>query len=107
MRPGLRRRRSLPLFVPLIELLCLLLLLLWRALLHRRSRTYQRMRLLRSRLLRLAELAILRLLRTIRLGLRHPVLRLRHIAVFFRRSSLLLIYPRLRPEHRLHPIIFR
>src|ERR1700756_2642694 len=47
-RPRLRRRSGALLFVPLIELLFLLLLLLRIALLHRRSGPDQGMRLLRS-----------------------------------------------------------
>ena len=50
-RPLLRRRRSRPLLVPLVELLLLLLLLLRAALLHRGRLPHQWMRLLRSGLL--------------------------------------------------------
>lgn len=50
-----RRWSSRALFVPLVELLCLLLLLLRRPLLHRRSRPDQRVRLLG-----LVELTVLR-----------------------------------------------
>src|SRR6266576_993268 len=63
------------------------------------------MRLPRSRLLRRTEFAVFRLRRATLLWLRHPILRLRHISVLFHRSSLLLIYPRLRLERRLHPVI--
>ena len=49
MRFRLRRRRSRPLIVPLIEFLFLLPLLFRRTLLHRRCLPHQRMRLLRSR----------------------------------------------------------
>src|SRR6476646_873367 len=64
------------------------------------------MSLLRNRLLRRTELTVLRLRRTIRLWLRHPILLLRHIPVLFHWGPLLLIHPRLRLEHRLRPIVF-
>src|SRR5579864_1735107 len=64
------------------------------------------MSLLRNRLLRRTELAIVRLRRTTRLWLGHPILRLRHISILFHGSSLLFIYPRLGLERRLHPVIF-
>ncbi len=90
----LRWWRRLPLFVPLVKLLCLLLLLLRRPLLHGRSRPDQRMRLLRR-----IELAILRFCRTI--WLFGPTF-LRRPAIFLRRSSLLFVDSRLRLEHWLH-----
>lgn len=87
-------RHRWPLLVPLVELLRLLLLLLRRPLLHRRSRPDQRMVLLG-----LVELAVLRLCRTIRLFA--PTF-FRGATIFLRSSSLLFVDPRLRLEHWLH-----
>ncbi len=90
--PRLRLRLRRTLLMPLVELLFLLLLLLLGTLLHRRCRTYQRMRLLLSRTI-LLEVAICRL---------HPILRSLHILVFVLRipvltfrASLLLKHARL------------
>jgi len=99
----LRRRSGALLFVPLIELLLLLLLLLRAALLYRRSGPDQGMRLLRSRphflLLRWPEISVRRLRIAILLRLSIPILRLLHISVLGRRSSLLFVRPRLRLRH--------
>ncbi len=78
--------------MPLIKLLLLLLFLLRTALLHRRRRPHQWMRLLdrrpRGLRLRWTKFAVRRLRVAIFLRLRAPILR--------RRSSLLLVRPRLR-----------
>src|ERR1017187_3392770 len=98
-RPG--RRRSGPLLVPLVELLLLLLLLLRAALLHRRSLPDQGMRLLRSRpcLLLLWRMGVA----IRRLGI--AILLRLHVPVLGRRSSLLLVGPRLGLRHLVNLIV--